>query len=118
MMNFLKICHNCKISYQTKLFEIDICFFSRPAEIKEDEYEAFYKSISNDNSSPLAKIHFTAEGEVTFKSILYVPKISPHDMFNNYGKKTDRIKVNFQFIFLFYEYFDKFNSPSMPFLFY
>lgn len=88
-----------KLAAKLSLFEIDICFISRPAEIKEDEYEAFYKSISNDNSAPLAKIHFTAEGEVTFKSILYVPKISPHDMFNNYGKKTDRIKVNFLFIF-------------------
>lgn len=72
----------------------------KPAEIKEDEYEAFYKSISNDNSSPLAKIHFTAEGEVTFKSILYVPKISPHDMFNNYGKKTDRIKMYVRRVFI------------------
>merc|ERR1712142_161903 len=72
----------------------------KPAEIKEDEYEAFYKSISSDHSAPLAKIHFTAEGEVTFKSILYVPKVSPHDTFNNYGKKTDRIKMYVRRVFI------------------
>lgn len=72
----------------------------KPAEIKDDEYEAFYKSISNDHTSPLAKIHFTAEGEVTFKSILYVPKIAPQDTFNNYGKKTDRIKMYVRRVFI------------------
>jgi len=41
----------------------------------------------------MAKIHFTAEGEVTFKSILFVPKTSPNDMFQNYGKKMEGIKV-------------------------
>jgi HSP90 family molecular chaperone len=45
----------------------------------------------------MAKIHFTAEGEVTFKSILFVPKSSPNDMFQNYGKKMEGIKVrNFE----------------------
>ena len=67
--------------------------FLRPADIEEDEYTEFYKSISKSSDEPLAKIHFTAEGEVTFKSILFVPKTGPSDMFQNYGKKMDAIKV-------------------------
>ncbi|XP_014780250.1 endoplasmin [Octopus bimaculoides] len=72
----------------------------KPNEITDDEYNAFYKSISSDFTPPMAKIHFTAEGEVTFKSILYVPKVSPSDTFNNYGKKADRIKMYVRRVFI------------------
>ena len=44
--------------------------------------------------------HFTAEGEVTFKSILYVPKTSPFDLFSNYNKKTDAIKLYVRRVFI------------------
>ena len=59
-----------------------------------EEYEDFYKSLTKDTSPPLAKIHFVAEGEVTFKSILYVPKVQPSESFNKYGTRTDNIKVS------------------------
>ena len=48
----------------------------RTAEIEESEYQTFYTTLrrSNDPSEkPLAKTHFVAEGEVTFKSLLFVP---------------------------------------------
>jgi heat shock protein beta len=44
--------------------------------------------------------HFTAEGEVTFKSILYVPKASPFDLFSNYNKKIDAIKLYVRRVFI------------------
>ena len=65
----------------------------RQADVTDAEYNEFYKSISKESDEPLAKVHFVAEGEVTFKSILYIPKSSPHDMFSSYGKKVDSIKV-------------------------
>ena len=47
-----------------------------------------------DTDEPLSHIHFTAEGEVTFKSILFVPASAPRGMFDEYGsKKNDYIKV-------------------------
>lgn len=50
--------------------------------------------FQQDSDDPLAHIHFTAEGEVTFKSILFVPKAAPRGMFDEYGsKKNDFIKV-------------------------
>lgn len=70
-----------------------LSFVCRTDDVSDDEYNEFYKSISKDSEQPLARTHFTAEGEVTFKSILYVPKASPHDMFSNYGKKLESIKV-------------------------
>jgi heat shock protein beta len=44
--------------------------------------------------------HFTAEGEVTFKSILYVPKTAPFDLFSNYSKQTDAIKLYVRRVFI------------------
>lgn len=50
--------------------------------------------LQQDSDDPLAHIHFTAEGEVTFKSILFVPKSAPRGLFDEYGsKKNDYIKV-------------------------
>ncbi|KAL8595182.1 hypothetical protein ACOMHN_013855 [Nucella lapillus] len=72
----------------------------KAAEVDEEEYTAFYKSISKETEEPMTRIHFTAEGEVTFKSILFVPKHSPFDMFNSYGKKVDAIKLYVRRVFI------------------
>ncbi|BFZ10659.1 hypothetical protein BsWGS_13698 [Bradybaena similaris] len=72
----------------------------KAADISDDEYNAFYKSISKESSEPMAKIHFTAEGEVTFKSILFVPQSAPYDTFTNYGKRIDHIKMYVRRVFI------------------
>ncbi|CAH1784217.1 unnamed protein product [Owenia fusiformis] len=72
----------------------------KASEIEDSEYNEFYKSFSRDSEDPMAKTHFTAEGEVTFKSILFVPKTSPGDMFNNYGKSYDFIKMFVRRVFI------------------
>ena len=72
----------------------------KPSEITDDEYNEFYKSITKDTSEPLAKIHFIAEGEVTFKSLLFVPKVQQSDTFNKYGTKTDNIKLYVRRVFI------------------
>lgn len=70
----------------------------RPNEVQESEYEEFYKAITKDSQGPLAHIHFVAEGEVTFKSLLYIPKVQPTESFNKYGTRTDNIKVSHQLL--------------------
>uniref|UniRef100_H3DF20 Endoplasmin n=1 Tax=Tetraodon nigroviridis TaxID=99883 RepID=H3DF20_TETNG len=76
--------------------------WQRPAkEVEEDEYKAFYKTFSKDSDDPLAYIHFTAEGEVTFKSILFVPTSAPRGLFDEYGsKKNDYIKLFVRRVFI------------------
>jgi len=53
-------------------------------EIEDEDYRKFYKSMTKDYDDPLTWIHFSAEGEVEFKSILFIPKHAPHDLFENY----------------------------------
>merc|ERR1712113_1333891 len=53
-------------------------------DVTEEEYTEFYKSISKDYLDPLAYTHFNAEGEIEFKSILFLPKKAPFDMMDNY----------------------------------
>uniref|UniRef100_A0A1I8J857 HATPase_c domain-containing protein n=1 Tax=Macrostomum lignano TaxID=282301 RepID=A0A1I8J857_9PLAT len=65
----------------------------KPAEITDSEYNQFFKSFTKASEDPLAKTHFVAEGEVTFKSILFVPKTADFDAWSNFGKKTDNIKM-------------------------
>merc|ERR1712002_743822 len=45
----------------------------KPNEIEQEEYDEFYKSITKDKNGPMTQSHFIAEGEVTFKSLLFVP---------------------------------------------
>lgn len=69
-------------------------------EINDEQYNEFYKSITKDSQNPLAKIHFTAEGEVTFKALLYVPQANPADTFNKYGTRTDSIRMYVRRVFI------------------
>ena len=62
---------------------IESQYACRPADIEDSEYDEFYKSFSKDSDEPMCKTHFTAEGEVTFKSILFIPKTSPNDFQNS-----------------------------------
>merc|ERR1712186_146682 len=62
-------------------------------DVTEEEYTEFYKSISKDYLDPLAYTHFNAEGEIEFKSILYLPKKAPMDMMDNYWTKKSEVKL-------------------------
>jgi heat shock protein beta len=69
------------------LNEIKAIWMRDKSEIEEREYHDFYKSFSKDGNDPAAYSHFSAEGEIDFKALLYVPGQAPYDMFDNYYKK-------------------------------
>jgi len=72
----------------------------KPADIEDEEYDEFYKSITKDKSGPVARIHFVAEGEVTFKSLIFVPGAQQSEEFNKYGQKKDSIKLYVRRVFI------------------
>ncbi|XP_078040695.1 heat shock protein 90 Gp93 [Augochlora pura] len=72
----------------------------KPSEVVEKDYNDFYKALTKDTQEPLAKIHFVAEGEVTFKSLLFIPKVQPGDSFNRYATKSDNIKLYVRRVFI------------------
>ncbi len=73
--------------------EVKAIWIRDKSQIKEDEYNNFYKTITKDHENPLAMSHFTAEGEIEFKAILYVPKAASYDLFENYYGRSSALKL-------------------------
>jgi len=72
----------------------------KPNEIEVAEYNDFYKSITKDTNGPMAYTHFIAEGEVTFKSLLFVPVNQKSEEFQKYGDQDEQIKLYVRRVFI------------------
>ncbi|KAF8023561.1 hypothetical protein BT93_F0924 [Corymbia citriodora subsp. variegata] len=106
-------------NYEWELLnDVKAIWLRNPKEVTEEEYTKFYSSLAKDFSDekPLAWSHFTAEGDVEFKAVLFVPPKAPQDLYESYyNSNKSNLKLYVRRVFISDE-FDELLPKYLNFL--
>lgn len=102
--------------YSWKLLNEAKAIWTRsPKEITEEEYENFFKALTKGTEGPLDHIHFVAEGEITFRSILYIPRSAENGLYDKFYEKSTALKLYVRRVLIADE-FDEFLPRYLNFI--
>ncbi|XP_024030256.1 endoplasmin homolog [Morus notabilis] len=106
-------------TYEWELLnDVKAIWLRNPKEVTEEEYSKFYHSLAKDFSDekPLAWSHFSAEGDVEFKAVLFVPPKAPQDLYESYyNSNKSNLKLYVRRVFISDE-FDELVPKYLNFL--
>lgn len=106
-------------TYEWELLnDVKAIWLRNPKEVTDEEYTKFYHSLAKDfgDEKPMAWSHFTAEGDVEFKAVLFVPPKAPHDLYESYyNNNKASIKLYVRRVFISDE-FDELLPKYLSFL--
>ncbi|KAJ7567594.1 hypothetical protein O6H91_02G154400 [Diphasiastrum complanatum] len=90
------------------LNEVKAVWLRSPKDVTDEEYSKFYHSLAKDFSEdkPLAWSHFSAEGDVEFKALLFIPPKAPYDFYENYYTSKATLKLYVRRVFITEEFDD------------
>ncbi|XP_078448296.1 chaperone protein htpG family protein [Wolffia australiana] len=100
------------------LNDVKAIWLRNPKEVTDEEYSKFYHSLAKDfgDEKPMAWSHFTAEGDVEFKAVLFVPPKAPHDLYESYyNSQKANLKLYVRRVFISEE-FDELLPKYLNFL--
>jgi len=82
-----------KVSEWVQVNSVKAIWTRNPKDITDEEYSNFYQSLTKDDKGTLRHIHFKAEGELAFQSILYIPKKAPEGYYDKFYEKSNSLKL-------------------------
>ncbi|KAG2550247.1 hypothetical protein PVAP13_9KG236000 [Panicum virgatum] len=91
------------------LNDVKAVWLRSPKEVTDEEYSKFYHSLAKDfgDEKPMSWSHFTAEGDVEFKALLFVPPKAPHDLYESYyNNNKSNLKLYVRRVFISDEFDD------------
>ncbi|CAI5471745.1 unnamed protein product [Closterium sp. Yama58-4] len=88
------------------LNSVKAIWLRNPKDVTDNEYREFYKSLAKDygTDKPLSWTHFSAEGDVEFKAVLFIPPRAPYDMYDNYYANKAALKLYVRRVFISEEF--------------